>query len=307
MYSLYRRFLLAAVVLSFVSVYIPLYAADTRSTKSTSLQEQLSALEISSGGRIGISAINTANDTRLQYRGEERFPICSTFKMMGVAAILKESMKNSQLLQQKVNYKKEDLVVYSPLTEKHLTDGMTVSELCAATITLSDNTAMNLLMKKLGGPKAVTAFARSIGDNTFRLDRWEPELNTALPGDLRDTSTPAAMAKSLQRLGLGDALSVPQRKQLQIWLKNNTTGDSRIRAGVPKGWLVGDKTGTGDYGTTNDIGIIWPSKCPPIVVTIYFTQNKKDAAPQNDVIASATRIVINAFAENDQCIKSASI
>jgi len=134
---------------------------------------------------------------------------------------LKQSMIDSHLLQQRVLYKKEDLVVYSPITEKHIEHGMTISELCAATITYSDNTAINLLMKKLGEPKVVTAFARSIGDNKFSLDRWEPELNSAIPGDSRDTSTPATMEKSLQQLALGNALASPQREQLQTWLKDN--------------------------------------------------------------------------------------
>ncbi len=293
----YRHLLfLAIIMVSLVNACMP-SLANADQIKSTSIQEKLATLEISSGGRIGLSAINTASNMHLQYRAEERFPMCSTNKVMGVAAILKKSMTDNLLLQQKVTYKKEDLITYSPMTKKYLADGMTIAELCAATMTLSDNTAINLLMKNLGGPEAVTVFARSIGDNKFNLNRWEPQLNSAIPGDLRDTTTPAAMEKSLQRLALGDTLATPQRTQLQTWLKNNTTGNSRIRAGVPKGWIVGDKTGTGDYGTTNDIGIIWPPKSSPIVVAIYFTQNKKDAAPRDDVIASATRILMAAFAK----------
>ena len=162
---------------------------------------------------------------------------------------------------------------------------------------------MNLLLKVVGGPKAITSFARSIHNNTFRLDRWEPDLNTAIPGDTRDTTTPEAMANSLRHLALGDILSVPQREQLKTWMKNNTTGDKKIRAGVPTDWIVGDKTGNGQYGTTNDIGIIWPSKCAPIVIAIYLTQNKKDAVKREDIIASATRMALNELATTDQCIK----
>ncbi|MFI4919295.1 MAG: class A beta-lactamase [Legionellales bacterium] len=273
---------------------MPLFAS-TQPIKSTSIQKKLAELEASTDGRIGLFAINTANNVRIQYRGEERFPMGSTAKVMAVSAILKQSMTDKHFLQQTINYKKNDLVDWSPITEQHLTDGITIASLCAATITHSDNTAMNLLMKKSGGPEAVTAFARSINDTTFRLVRWEPKLNTAIPGDLRDTSTPAAMAKSLQRLVLGNVLALAQQKQLQAWLKSNTTGDLRIRAAVPRGWIVGDKTGTSDYGTTNDIGIIWPPKGAPIVVAIYFTQKKKDAAPRNDVIASVTRILIDSL------------
>jgi beta-lactamase class A len=162
---------------------------------------------------------------------------------------------------------------------------------------------MNLLLKQLGGPGAVNIYARSIGDGTFRLDRYEPELNTAIPGDLRDTSTPMAMRKSLHNLVLGNTLGLMQRKQLNTWLKNNTTGNATIRAGVPKGWIVGDKTGSGDYGTRNDIGVIWVPTCSPIVLAIYTTQNKKDAQTRNDVIASATSLLINEFAQTDKCIK----
>jgi len=203
-------------------------------------------------------------------------------------------MTDNDFLQQKITYKKQYLVFWSPITERHLTDGMTIAELCAATIMFSDNTAINLLMKNLGGPAAVTAFARSIGDHTFNLSNWEPKLNS-ISSDFRDSSTPAAMGKSLRQLTLGKILAPSQRKQLLTWMKNNTTGNARIRAGVPKGWIVADKTGSGDYGIMNDIGIIWPPKHAPIVVVIYFSQNKKNAIHREDVVASATRILIQEF------------
>ncbi|MEI6417226.1 MAG: class A beta-lactamase, partial [Verrucomicrobiota bacterium] len=159
----------------------------------------------------------------------------------------------------------------------------------------SDNNAANLLIKKLGGVQAVTSFARSIGNSVFRLDRLEPELNSEIPGDIRDTSTPAAMEKSLQNLTLGNALGLAQREQLLTWMKNNTTGDTRIRAGVPEGWIVADKTGSGDYGITNDIGIFYPLEGAPIVITIFFFQDKKDSPHRDDLIASVTRILVNEF------------
>ncbi|HEV7856030.1 MAG TPA: serine hydrolase, partial [Herminiimonas sp.] len=147
-----------------------------------------------------------------------------------------------------------------------------------------------------GGPEAVTAFARSIDDRIFRLERWEPELNSAVPGDPRDTSTPAAMERNLHRLALGNILAPHQRKQFVAWLKGNKTGDARIRAGVPKNWIVGDKTGTGSYGTTNDVGILWPASGAPIIAAIYFTQpDNPEAPPRDDVIASVTRILVGAL------------
>ncbi|KTC96124.1 class A beta-lactamase [Legionella erythra] len=270
-----------------------------------SLQQKLAALEASNGGRLGIAAINQANGMVIQYHARQRFPLCSTSKAISVAALLRKSMNDKTLLHEKIHYNKQDLVVHSPETEKHLADGMTLAELSEATITLSDNTALNLILKKLGGPQAITAFARSIGDNEFRLDRFEPELNTAIPGDARDTTTPKAMALSLQKLITTDTLASPERQLLITWLRNNTTGGARIRAGLPEGWVVGDKTGTGDYGTSNDIGVIWPPHCQPVTLVVYFTQPKVDARPNNEVIAAATRIVISAFAEQDPCLQKA--
>ena len=290
---IFRCSLLLIIVSGFVGTG---FATTQQHVKLTSIHKDLAGLEASSGGRIGVFVINTANNTHLEYRAKEHFPLQSTFKVMGVAAILKKSMSDSNLLQQKMTYTKQDLVDWSPITEKHLAFGMSISELCAATIMYSDNTAINLLMKKLGGPSAVTTLARSIGDDTFQLDNWEPELNSN-PNDLRDTSTPEAMGNSLRQLALGNALASPQQEQLLGWLKANTTGNSRIRAGVPKGWIVGDKTGTGGtYGVTNDIAIIWPPKAPPIIMAIYFaTKNKNDTKHHDDVIASASRIIISSL------------
>ncbi|MDR5667306.1 PEN-B family class A beta-lactamase [Burkholderia cenocepacia] len=255
----------------------------------------LADLERDAGGRLGVCAIDTASGRVIEHRAGERFPFCSTFKAMLSAAVLAQSVERPGLLQQRVTYTKADLVNYSPVSEKHVGAGMTVAALCEAAIQYSDNSAANLLMKLIGGPSAVTAYARSIGDDAFRLDRWETELNTALPGDPRDTTTPAAMAASLRVLTLGDALPAAQRAQLVAWLRGNKVGDKRIRAGVPAGWVVGDKTGTGDYGTTNDAGVIWPTSRAPIVLAVYYTQTRADARAKDDVIASVARIVAQTF------------
>jgi beta-lactamase class A len=243
-----------------------------------------------------VVGFHTGSGARIQHRPHERFPLCSTFKLMLAAAVLESSTKDSGLLSRNISYGKSDLVAYSPITEKHVATGMTVAAMCAATVQYSDNTAANLLLKVLGGPPAVTAFARGIGDQTFRLDRTEPELNTSIPGDPRDTSTPAAMADSVQRLALGDALGTAQRDQLQTWLLGNTTSTERFLAGVPAGWKVGDKTGSGSYGSTNDVGVLWPPAGAPIVLSVYLTFPQKDAKGRNDVIASATRIAVAALA-----------
>ncbi|MBC0856513.1 class A beta-lactamase [Pantoea stewartii] len=255
------------------------------------IQEKLTALEKKSNGRLGVVLINTADNSQIVYRGLERFPMCSTSKVMAVASLLKKSEEKRGVLNEKIKIKKKDLVNYNPITEKHLTDGMTLSELSAAALQYSDNTAMNKILLYIGGPAKVTQFARSINDRTYRLDRNEPTLNTAIPGDLRDTTSPEAMAKSLSRLTIGNALGEKQRAQLIEWMKGNTTGNASIRAGLPKDWTVGDKTGSGDYGTTNDIAIIWPKNHAPLILVTYFTQFDKGATGKKDVLASAAKIV----------------
>jgi beta-lactamase class A len=252
-------------------------------------------LEATYGGRLGVFALNTANGAQVGYRASERFPFCSTFKVILAGAILKQSEQNSGLLQRCIKYTQKEVVHYSPISSKHVDDGMTIEALCRAALQYSDNTAANMLIAQAGGPAALTAFAQSIGVTEFRLDRWETELNTAIPGDLRDTATPEAMAHALQILTLADALPAPQREQLQSWMRGNTTGAHRIAAGVPAGWQVGDKTGTGDYGTANDLAIIWPPSHKPLLVAVYSTQRDPDAKPSDDVIAEATRIVVAAL------------
>ncbi len=279
-----------------------------QTAKPGSIQEKLAQLESSFAGRIGVYAINTANNTQIQYRADERFPFCSTSKVMTVAAILKQSEKQTNLLQKSIKYSQQDVDKsgYAPISKNHVQDGMSVNDLCHAALDYSDNTAMNLLIKTLGGPQAVTAYARSIHDSKFSLNRWEPELNTAIPGDNRDTTTPSAMANSLKQLVLENALESQQQQQLVTWMKNNTTGNLKIRAGVPKEWVVADKTGSGAYGTTNDIGVVWPTGCAPIVLVLYFTQPEKDAASRDEIIAAASRILINDFAHGDLCLKKTS-
>ena len=259
--------------------------------RDTAALARLQALEHSFEGRLGLCAIDTGSGKTLAWRAAERFPLCSTFKAVLAAAVLAESSRRPGLLQQRIRYTRQDLVTYSPVTQAHVGDGMTVEALCAAAVQHSDNTAGNLLLQLVGGPAGLTAYARSLGDTAFRLDRWETALNSALPGDERDTTTPAAMSATLKRLVLDDALTAPQRAQLQDWLVGNTTGDARIRAGVPAGWRVGDKTGTGDYGSTNDVAVLWPSQRAPVTLAIYLTGTAPDAKPRNEIVAQAARIV----------------
>lgn len=291
--TLRKTLLMAAAVVPLLAFSAASWAQTA--SNMTSVQQQLAALEKDSGGRLGVMLINTADNSQIAYRADERFAMCSTSKFMAASAILKQSETQTELLTRRISLKKSDLVNYNPITEKHLDTGMTIGELAAAALQYSDNTAMNKLIEQLGGPQKVTAYARTLGDSTFRLDRTEPTLNTAIPGDDRDTTSPRAMALSLQHATLGTALAEPQRAQLVEWMKGNTTGAMSIRAGLPATWIVGDKTGSGDYGTTNDIAVIWPDNKAPLILITYFTQPEKDAKSRRDVLASAAKIVTQGY------------
>lgn len=272
-------------------------AASQAAIDTPSLNAAIKTIEDQSGGRLGVAVIDTADGSRYAWRGDERFPLCSTSKVMTVAYLLKTSEKEPKLLDRAIPIKKTDLVNYNPITQQHVNATLTVAELSAAALQYSDNAAMNKLLALSGGPQATTQFARTLGDVTFRLDRNEPGLNTALPGDARDTTTPRAMAESLNKLVLGNALAPAQRTQLATWMKGNTTGANSIKAGLPADWTVGDKTGSGDYGTTNDIAVIWPKDRAPVVLTTYFTQHAKDASARKAVLASAAKRVAEALSK----------
>ncbi|MBV9458373.1 MAG: class A beta-lactamase [Bradyrhizobium sp.] len=268
------------------------------SPSSSGFAEDMKQLEAKSGGRLGVAVLDTKDGSLLQHRGDERFPMCSTFKLLAAAAVLKGSGDDLAGLQRRVRFEKSDLVTYSPETEKHVGgDGMSFAQICEAAITLSDNTAANLILKDIGGPEALTAFARSLGDQVTRLDRIELELNEAVPGDPRDTTSPNAMAATVRKLLLGDGLHAAARDQLTRWLIANKTGDTRLRAGLPHGWRVGDKTGTGlqGTGTSNDVAIVWPPNRPPLIIACYLTRATLEAVGQNEIIASVGRAVGIAF------------
>lgn len=258
--------------------------------------QDLAALEKSTDGRLGVFGWNVATGTRLEYRADERFPMCSTFKIMLAGALLNADAHSEDVLDKRLPIKEQELVTYSPTTGKHVGQSLSVAELCQAALQYSDNTAANLLIDAAGGTKAVTAYARAIGDSAFRLDRRETELNEAIPGDPRDTSTPKAVGRSLHALLLGNALPPKQRSLLKEWMLGNTTGGKRIRAVVPASWEVADKTGSGSYGTTNDVAVLWSEKGDPVCLTVYFTQPAQDAKWRDDIIRAATQIALKALA-----------
>lgn len=285
-----RRSLLLAGV--YAAALAPLGHAFAKAAPAIDLHQRLQALERRHGGRLGASILDIASGQRIGHRADERFPMCSTFKFLAAAQVLVRVDRGEEQLQRRIVFTDKDLVAYSPVTGQHVgAPGMSLAELCHAAVTRSDNTAGNLLLDGFGGPAGLTAFARSLGDTVTRLDRRETELNQAIPGDPRDTTTPAAMLDDMRRLLIGEVLSPASRKQLSDWLLANTTGGSRLRAGLPRDWRVGDKTGTGDNGASNDIAIVWPPGRAPLLVTAYYAESSAPQQTRNAVLAEVGNIV----------------
>ena len=283
-----RRALLTGALLAGPALLSARAAADDRDAE---LRRGFAGLERRHGGRLGIAVLDSATGKLVAHRGDERFAMASTFKFVAAAFVLARVDRGEESLARRVVYSRDDLVTYSPITEKHAGGGgMTVGELCDAAVTLSDNTAANLLLDSFGGPAGLTAHMRSLGDGVSRLDRRETALNEAAPGDPRDTTTPAAMLGLLRDTVLGTALSPSSRAQMAAWLVANKTGDKRLRAGVPAGWRVGDRTGTGGNNATNDVAVIWPPGRAPIVVAAYYAEARASEDERNAVLAEVGRL-----------------
>jgi beta-lactamase class A len=240
-----------------------------------------------------VAALDTARGRRVGHRVDELFPLCSTFKFLAAAFVLARVDRGEEKLDRRVFFSNKDLVTYSPVTKEHVGPGsMTMAEICDAAVTLSDNTAGNLQLASFGGPSGLTSYMRSLGDRTTRLDRIETELNEAKPGDPRDTTKPAAMLGTMQRLLIGDALFASSRDRLIGWLLASKTGARRLRAGLPADWRVGDKTGSGSNGTANDVAIAFPPGRSPILIAAYYTEATIPDDARNTVIAEAGRLAV---------------
>ncbi|MFJ8650231.1 class A beta-lactamase [Streptomyces sp. NPDC093546] len=296
-----RRTILAAgaagavAALAAVSAPAPAHAA----APARAAHGRLRGLEREHSARLGAYAYDTATGRTVTYRSDERFPMCSLFKTIGAAAVLRDLDRDGEVLARRIRYTAQyvERSGWSPVTKKpqNLAHGMTVADLCASSITHSDNTAANLLLRELGGPTAITRFCRSLGDGTTRLDRWEPELNSAEPGRETDTTTPRAIARTYARLVLGDALAPDDRRLLTDWLLANTTSLERFRKGLPADWTLADKTGGGDYGTNNNAGIAWPPGRPPVVLVVMTTKPEKDASGDDPLVAKAAAVLADAL------------
>ncbi|RAG81931.1 class A beta-lactamase [Streptacidiphilus pinicola] len=296
-----RRGVLAGVAGAALTVVLPTggQAVARGAERAQAVEGRLRALERRHDARLGVFAYDTGTGRSVRYRADELFPICSTVKTIAVAAVLRDLDRDGRFLAKRIHYTAAYVTDagYAPITgaADNVARGMTVAELCAAAIEYSDNGAGNLLVRELGGPQAVTRFCRSVGDRVTRLDRWEPALNSAEPWRVTDTTSPRAVARTYARLVLGDVLTARKRELLTGWLLANTTSAHRFRAGLPKGWTVADKTGTGDYGTTNDVGFTWPPGRRPIVLSVLSTQHDATAPADEPLVADAAAAVVAAL------------
>ncbi|MCA1527427.1 MULTISPECIES: class A beta-lactamase [Bradyrhizobium] len=258
---------------------------------------EFESYERESGGRIGLYAENLATGKKLSWRADERFVMCSTFKASLAASVLARVDRGEEQLAAMIRYGQSDLLEYAPVARENLAAGkMSVGEMCKAIVELSDNTCANLLLARIGGPAALTAFWRSLGDTTSRLDHNEPELNRSQPGDPRDTTTPAAMAGNLRRLVAGEALSPASRALLTDWMVNCKTGANRLRGGLPAGWKIGDKTGNNGKDASGDIAVAWPKPDTPILIAAYTQGGTPSAAQIASAFARIGRMVAERLA-----------
>ncbi|MGW0434185.1 class A beta-lactamase [Micromonospora sp. NPDC003197] len=269
----------------------PNSAANTAVATTTSAE--FGQLEAKYGARLGIYAVDTGSGRTVAHRPDERFGYASTFKALAAAAVLDKT--TTAELDQVIRYTAADLVDYSPITKDRVDTGITLREAADAAVRYSDNTAGNLLLDQLGGPAGFEKALRDLGDQVTDPERRETSLNDVKPGDQRDTTTPRAFATNLRAYAVDDALSAEDRDVLVDWLRRNTTGDKLIRAGVPTGWSVGDKTGSATYGTRNDIAVVWPPNGAPIVLAIMSDHSEKDAKYDDALIAEAAKATIAAL------------
>ncbi|KRF31492.1 class A beta-lactamase [Yonghaparkia sp. Soil809] len=252
------------------------------------LDDDLADLEGEYDARVGVYAVDTGSGETVAYREDERFAYASTFKALLAAVVL----KTVDDLDRVITYSADELVDYSPVTEQNVDGGMSIRELAEATVRTSDNSAANLLLDELGGPAGFADALTRVGDRTTQPERRETELNTAVPGETRDTSTPRALAETLRGFALDGLLDDTQAATLIDWMSGNATGDPLIRAGAPEGWAVADKSGAGGYGTRNDLGIVWPPDGDPIVIAVLTTRDAADAEYDNALVADVAAVVL---------------
>jgi len=266
------------------------------------IDNRLHAIEREYHLQIGVYAFDTNNEKIIAYHANDRFPFQSTCKFIGVSALLAKDTE-TRLLKKKILMRPQDILFWHPISGKYVNQKVRLQTLAEGAISYSDNPAINIIIREIGGLKAMNQFAHSIGNASFKMENYEINLNSR-PDTDADTSTPQDMALSVKKILLGTVLNAQNRALLLDWMKNNTTGYNRIRAGVPIGWSVADKTGSGNYGIANDIGIAWSPACKPIILSIFTFSDKSNAKPNDKVIANITRAIFNEFEQHDTCYQA---
>ncbi len=284
----YMKFLLI------FSLLIP-SAAFANSSKFQQVEREARTIEATLSARIGFSVLDTQNGEYWDYNGNERFPLTSTFKTIACAKLLYDSEQGKINPNRTVEIKKTDLVTYSPVIEKYVGQAITLDDACFATMTTSDNTAANIIISAVGGTESVTDFLRQIGDKETRLDRIEPELNEGKLGDLRDTTTPKAIASTLNELLFGSALSQMSQKKLESWMVNNQVTGNLLRSVLPEGWNIADRSGAGGFGARSITAVVWSEHQSPIIISIYIAQTDASMADRNDAIVKIGRSIFKAY------------
>ncbi|OCH03545.1 class A beta-lactamase [Aliivibrio fischeri] len=260
-----------------------------------SLTQNIEAIELSSGGYIGVSVLNTETNKTWEYKGDQRFPMMSTFKTLACAKMLYDSSVGGIDKYKTTSITKEQIIPWSPVTEPLVDHMITTKKACEATMLMSDNTAANIVLSEIGGPSSLTQFLRAIGDDKTRLDRIEPELNEAKNGDKRDTTTPVAMSQTLNALLFGNTLNPQDEQTLKSWMMNNKVSDPLLRSILPNNWSIADRSGAGGFGSRGITAAVWNDKHQPIIISIYLTQTKLDMAERNQVIVEVGNAIFNEF------------
>lgn len=278
--------------LAFLALASPAYAFD-----EARLTAAARAQETALSARLGAAVLDTATGQLWRYHADERFPLLSTHKVFSCAALLAKVDKGEASLDRRVVILATDIVPYSPITQNRIApDAMSLSELCGAALGVSDNTAANFVLAAIGGPGGVTALFRALGDETSRLDRTETDLNEALPGDPRDTTTPASAVADLDKILLGGTLKPVSRERLTQWMIGDRVAGPLLRAALPEDWRIADKTGAGERGSRGIVAVIWPPNRPPLVAAIYLTDTAAPIEARNAAIAHIGAALVKAFA-----------
>ena len=271
------------------------FVAFSHSPKFQQVEQEARLIEVTLSGRIGVTVLDTKNGEYWDYKGDERFPLTSTFKTIACAKLLYDSEQGDINLNSTVKIKKTDLVTYSPVIEKYVGQAITLDDVCSATMKTSDNTAANIIINAVGGTESITDFVRHTGDEKTRLDRFEPELNEGIPGDLRDTTTPKSIANTLNELLFGSTLSPMSQEKLKAWIVNNQVTGNLLRSVLPEGWNIADRSGVGGFGARSITAVVWSEHQSPIIISIYIAQTEVSMKERNEVIAKLGNSIFKVY------------